>query len=104
MGCMVLDGLDREPVLGRLGRGVDQGRGTRERRVGPHIAAHEVLRLVSFVAGFWERRGSDDSGGIFVLQSPIDELEVGLVVLSSHVLRVTERTGQLSGRGTESGY
>ena len=104
MSSVVLDGLDREPVLGRFGRSVDQGRGTWKRRVGPHVAAHEILRLVSPVAGFWESRGSDDGGSILVLQSPVDELEVGLVVLSPHVLKVTGRTGQLGGRGTESGY
>ena len=104
MSTVVLDGLNREPVLCRSGRGVDQSRGTRERRVGPHIAAHEVLWLVSLVAGFWERRGSDDGGSVLVLQSPIGEPEVGLVVLSPHMLMVTGRVNQLSERGTESWY
>ena len=104
MSSMVLDGLDREPVLGRFGGGVDQGRGARERRVGPHVTTHEVLWLVSPVTGLWKRRGGYDSGSVLVLQSPVDELEVGLVVLSPHVLKVTGRRDQLGGKGTESGY
>ena len=89
MSSVVLDELDREPVLGCFGRGVYQGRGTWESRVGPHVAAHEVLWLVSHVTGFWERRGSDDGGGVLVLQSPVYEFEVGLVMLSSHMLKRT---------------
>lgn len=99
MGSMVFDGLDREPVLGGFGGGIDQGRGARERRIGPHVAAHEVLWLVSPVTGFWKRRGGYDSSSVLVLQSPVDELEVGLVVLSAHMLKVTERKDQLGGRG-----
>ena len=99
MSRVVLDGLDREPVVGCFGRRVDQSRRARERRVGPHVAAHEVFRLVGPVMGFWERRGSDDGGGVFVLQSPIDELEVCLVVLSPHMLK-----GQISSvEGREEG-
>ena len=104
MSSVVLDGLDTESVLRPFCRSVDQGRGTRERRVGPHIAPHEVLWLVGPVAGFRERRGSDHSGSVLVLQSPVNELEVRLVVLSPHMLKVTGRTDQRSGRGTESGY
>ena len=72
MSSVVLDGLDREPVLGSFRRSVDQGRDARERGVRPHVAAHEVFRLVSLVPGLWERRASDDSGGVLVLQSPVD--------------------------------
>jgi len=94
VSSVILDGLNREPVLGCFGRGVDQRRGAWERRVGPHVAAHEVLWLASPVTGLWERGRSDNSCGVLVLQSPVDELEVGLVVLSAHMLR----TCQFSGR------
>jgi len=99
MSRVVLDGLDREPVVGCFGRRVDQSRRTRERRVGPHVAAHEVVRLVSPVMGFWERRGSDNDGGVFVLQSPIDEFEVGLVVLSPHMLEGADQFSSVEGGG-----
>ena len=98
MSPVVLDGLDREPVLGSFRRGVDQGRDARERGVRPHVAAHEVFRLVSPVPGFRERRASYNGGGVLVLQSPVDELEVGLVASSPHMLEVTGGTDQLDGR------
>ena len=102
MRSVVLDKLNREPVLRAFGRGVYQGSGARERGVGPHVTAHEVLRLVSPVSSFWECRGGDDCGGILVLQSPVDELEVGLVVLSSYMLKEVERMGQRSEGRNES--
>ena len=102
MRPVVLDELDREPVLGSFGRGVDQGRGARKRGVGPHVATHEVFRLVSPVASFWERSGGDDRGGVLVLQSPVDELEVGLVVLGPYMLKGAERMNQGSERRKES--
>ena len=88
VASVVLDGLDREPVLGRFRRGVDQRRGARQCGVWPHVSAHKVFRLVRLVPGFGEGRGGDDGGGVLVLQSPVDELEVGLVMLSAHVLEV----------------
>ena len=101
MSCVVLDELDREPVVGRLCRGIDQSRRARERGVGPHVATHEVVRLVGPVAGFWECRRGDDSGCVLVLQGPVDEPEVGLVVLSAHMLQGTD---QLSGRRGVRGH
>lgn len=105
MSSVVLDKLDRESVLGRFGRGVYQGRGAWERGVGPHVTAHEIFWLVGHVTGFRERCGSDDGGGVLVLQSPVNEFEVGLVVLSPHMLRRTKRAGQLDENGEETrGY
>ena len=97
---VVLDGLDREPVLGRFGRRVDQSCRAGEGGVGPHVAAHEILWLVGPVAGLWERRGGDDGGSVLVLQSPVDEFEVGFVVLSAHMLR---RTNQFIGKRRRKG-
>lgn len=86
VSSVVLEELDREPVLGRLRGGVYQRRGAWERGVWPHVAAHEVFRLAGPVTSFWEGRASDDGGGVSILQSPIDELEVGIIVLSPHML------------------
>jgi hypothetical protein len=102
MSSVVLDSLNREPVPGCFRRGVYQRRGARESGVWPHVAAHEVFGLVGPVASFWEGCGGDDGGGVLVLQSPVDEFEVGLVVLSPHVLKRAEGMDQLSERGKES--
>lgn len=93
MSPVVLDGLDREPALRSFRRRVYQGRSARKRRVGEHVATHEVLWLVGHVTGFWERRGSNDGGSVSILQSPVDKLEVSLVVLSPDVLRAGGKNG-----------
>jgi len=98
MRTVILDELDRESVLGCFGCGVDQSWGTRERGVGPHVAAREVLLLVSRVTIFWPRRTSNDSGGVLVLQSPVDKLEESLMVSRPHVLKVAKRMDQLGRR------
>ena len=91
MSGEVLEELDGEPVLGRFRRSVDQGRSTWKGGVGPHVTAHEVFRLVCPVTGFWEGRASDDGGGVVILQGPVDDLEVGVVVLSAHMLVRTDQ-------------
>jgi len=97
MCTVVLDELDRESVLGCFGRGVDHHWGTWERGIWKYVAAREILLLVSGVKIFWPRRTSDDSGGVLVLQSPVDEFEESLVMSRSHMLKVIRRMNQLSG-------
>lgn len=94
---MVLDALKVEAALrAGLGSGDQRGRAW-EARVGPHVLAHEVLRLVVGELGLGESRGGDDGGGIFILECKVDETEVLLVVLCADVLEHLDADERVEG-------